>query len=84
MSSTTPDFGACFSDEELHLLERAYDDACAALGFVFNSYDELDAKAIKDQLARYVIGVAAFGERNPHKLSSLALSRMPALEAKWQ
>lgn len=83
MSAEKPKAGPSFDPAAFHDLGRAYDDACAALGFVFSTYDETDALAVKEQLARHVIASAADGETNPRKLASLALAKMPALEAKW-
>jgi hypothetical protein len=84
MSAQQPKTGACFDAAAFRTLGRAYDDACAALGFVFTTYDETDALAVKEQLARHVIALATAGERNPRTLAAQALSKMPALEAKWR
>jgi hypothetical protein len=84
MSAERPKTVACFDPAAFRDLGRAYEDACAALGFVFNTYDEPDAFAVKEQLARHVIAIAADGETNPRRIASLALSKMPALEAKWR
>lgn len=83
MSAELPTTGACFDAAAFRALGKAYDDACGALGFVFHTYDESDALAVKEQLARHVIASAAAGETNPRKLAAMALSKMPALEAKW-
>lgn len=84
MSAHEQKTGACFDPDAFRALGRAYDDACEALGFVFNTYDEPDALAVREQLARHVIAIAADGEINPRKLAAMALSKMPALEAKWR
>ena len=84
MSADQQKTGASFDPVALRALGRAYDDACDALGFVFSTYDEPEARAVKEQLARHVIAIAAAGETNPHKVASLALAKMPALEAKWR
>lgn len=84
MSAELPATGACFDAAAFRALGKAYDDACGALGFVFHTYAESDALAVKEQLARHVIASAAAGETNPRKLAAMALSKMPALEAKWE
>ena len=83
MSAESARTGACFDAAAFRALGKAYDDACGALGFVFTTYNESDALAVKEQLARHVIASAVAGETNPRKLAAMAHSKMPALEAKW-
>ncbi len=72
---------AIFTPEQLSKLGEAYEIGCEALTFAIASAPEPLAETQKDQLARLIIEIASTGERNPKRISMIALSRMPPLEA---
>lgn len=83
MSRERPETRGYFDPSDFELLDEAYKEVCAALGFVFHSYDEPAARLIREELARHIVTLAAKGEMSSRKLAALTLSQMRPLEAKW-
>lgn len=71
--------GAAFGPTEIRDLRLALERACRALEFAFPNGD-IDAPT-REQLAIFILELAAAGEASPARLSAEALRSMPPFEA---
>lgn len=82
MTHFQPDTGVVFDQADILVMKRALDGACLALSFAYVRHSGVDLET-KELLARYIIGDASAGERDPSRLSEWALRRLPPKFADW-
>jgi hypothetical protein len=73
---------AVFDQTDIAAMRKALHGACDALAFAFLMEGTVDSET-RELLARSILEAARVGERNPGRLSALALRRLPPREAQW-